>query len=590
MDSQTLRRRFLEFMRDEGHALIGAAPLVPENDPSVLFTTAGMHPLVPYLLGEPHPAGPRLANCQPCLRTGDIAEVGDSSHLTFFEMLGNWSLGDYGRVDAIRLSYRLLTEVFGHDPGRLHVTCFAGDADAPRDEEAAATWRELGIPAERIHFLPKADNWWGPVGAGGPCGPDSEVFFDTEPNGPPGESPASNPGRFVEVANNVFMLYDQQPDGSLRPLARPCIDVGVGLERNLMSLSGARSAYETDLLAPIVAALRSLTPGRDDFAERVIADHLRAAAFLLAEGVMPGNTDQPYVVRRLIRRAARYGRTLGIAGPFLARLVEPLVATMGDDYPRLHERSAAIMAALDEEEARFGGSLARGERALSQAIAASRAAGEATLPGPVAFRLYDTFGFPLELTAELAGQAGLGVDEAGFQAAFAAHQQRSRAGAAARFAGGLAERNPATTRLHTATHLLQAALRHTLGEHVEQRGSNITAERLRFDFSHAERLTPEQIATVEGWVNRQIAADLPVSWEELPIEEARARGALGLFAERYGERVKVYSIGAVSLEICGGPHVTSTGELGRLRIVKEEAVGSGVRRVKAVLEDPGPVG
>lgn len=587
MDSQTLRTRFLDFMRAEGHALIGAAPLVPENDPSVLFTTAGMHPLVPYLLGAPHPAGPRLANCQPCLRTVDIAEVGDPTHLTLFEMLGNWSLGDYGPQGAIGLSYRLLTGAFGHNPERLHVTCFAGDADAPRDEVAAAAWRALGIPEERIHFLPKADNWWGPVGASGPCGPDSEVFVDLRPDGPPGQGPGDAPDRFVEVANNVFMIYDQRPDGSLRPLARPCIDVGVGLERNLMTLGGHSSAYETDPLAPLVVAVRELAPLRDEFAERVVADHLRAAAFLLAEGVLPGNADQPYVARRLIRRAARYGRALGIAGPFLGGLVAPLAAAMGEGYPQLRERAGAVAEALRAEEERFGRTLTRGERALGQAVAASRAAGQAELPAEAAFRLYDTFGFPIELTAELAGRAGLAVDEAGFAAAFAAHQERSRAGAAGRFAGGLVERNPATTRLHTATHLLQAALRRVLGEHVEQRGSNITVERLRFDFSHGERLTPAQLAAVEGWVNEQIAADLPVVWEELELDEARARGAIGLFGGRYGERVRVYRIGDVSLEICGGPHVGSTGELGHMRILKEEAVATGVRRIRAAL-DEGP--
>jgi alanyl-tRNA synthetase len=585
MDSRTLRQRFLDVMRSEGHALIGAAPLVPENDPSVLFTTAGMHPLVPYLLGAPHPAGSRLANSQPCLRTVDIAEVGDLTHLTLFEMLGNWSLGDYGRVGAIKLSHRLLTQAFGHDPALLHVTCFAGDETAPRDEEAAAAWRALGIADERIHFLPREDNWWGPVGAGGPCGPDSEVFVDLRPDGPPGEHPGNTPARFAEIANNVFMVYDQQPDGALRPLARPCIDVGVGLERNLMTLTGAASVYETDLFAPIIAAIRALATRRDDFAERVVADHARAAVFLLAEGVTPGKADQPYIVRRLIRRAARYGRALGIGGPLLPRLVGPVAATLGDDYPLLRERAAAVEAALGEEEERFGRTLARGERVLAQAISASREADESSLSAEVAFRLYDTFGFPLELTAELAAREGLGVDEAGFAAAFAAHQERSRAGAAARFAGGLVERNPATTQLHTATHLLHAALRRVLGPHVEQRGSNITVERLRFDFSHGERLGPEELAAVEGWVNEQIGADLPIAWEELSLDEARARGAIGLFGGRYGERVRIYQIGDVSLEICGGPHVDRTGELGRLRIVKEEAVGAGTRRIRAVLEE-----
>lgn len=584
MDSQTLRRRYLEFMRAEGHALIGAAPLIPEHDPSVLFTTAGMHPLVPYLLGERHPAGARLANCQPCLRTGDIAEVGDATHLTLFEMLGNWSLGDYGRPGAINLSFHLLTEVFGHDPQQLHVTCFAGDERAPRDDESADLWRALGIPDARIHFLPKEETWWGPVGVGGPCGPDSEVFADLNPDGPQGQGPGSHPARFAEIANNVFMVYDQQPDGSLRTLGRPCVDVGVGLERNLMTLLRRSSVYETDLFTALLEALRTFAPRHEPFAERVIVDHLRAAAFVLAEGVRPGNTDQPYVVRRLIRRAARYGRVLGITGLFLHRLVTPLVTSLGLDYPHLAGQAGAVAEALNEEEERFGRTLARGERVLAQAIRSSQEAGEGALSGAQVFQLYDTFGFPLELTAELAGQVGMVVDEAGFATAYAAHQERSRAGAVGRFAGGLVERHPMTTALHTATHLLQAGLRKLIGPHVDQRGSNITRERLRFDFSHPARLTPEQLASVEAWVNQQIAADLPVTWEELDRSEAQARGALGLFTERYGERVKVYRIGEVSLEVCGGPHVQRTGELGRFRIIREEAVGTGIRRLKASLE------
>jgi alanyl-tRNA synthetase len=584
MDAQSLRRRFLAFFQQQQHALIGAAPLVPENDPSVLFTTAGMHPLAPYLLGEPHPAGRRLANIQPCLRTGDIDEVGDATHLTCFEMLGNWSLGEYGKEEAIRLNYALLTGVFGHDPERLHVTCFAGDAIAPRDEAAAACWRELGIPDERIHFLPRSDNWWGPVGAHGPCGPDSEVFVDLDPTGAPGATPASHPQRFVEIANNVFMVYEQQPDGKIVPLAQPAIDVGIGLERNLLVLQGVDTVFDTDLFAPIIAAVRALASDPDGFAERVIADHTRAATLLLAEGVRPGNADQRYVLRRLIRRAVRYGRSIGITRPFLGELAAVVVESLGAAYPALVERHADVAVALDEEERRFARTLARGERLVAQSVAEARAAEAPLLPGDIAFRLYDTYGFPIELTAELAQQGGLGVDMAGFRAAFAAHQQRSREGAAGRFAGGLAERNPHTTRLHTATHLLQAALRQVLGDHVEQRGSNITVERLRFDFSHGARVTPEELAQVEALVNKQIARNLPVCWSEMTLDEARAAGALGLFEERYGARVKVYRIGDFSVEVCGGPHVEQTGEIGVLRIIREEAAAAGVRRIKAVLQ------
>lgn len=584
MDANTLRRRFLDFFRQHGHAVIGSAPLIPENDPSVLFTTAGMHPLIPFLLGEPHPGGRRLANFQKCLRTNDIEEVGDAAHLTFFEMLGNWSLGDYWKEEAIRLNYTLFTEVFGHDPERLHVTCFAGDADAPRDDEAAAIWRSLGIPDRRITFLSKVDNWWGPAGVTGPCGPDSEVFFDTNPAGPSDETPASNPQRFWEIGNNVFLAYEKRADGSYAPLSQRNVDVGIGLERNLMALQGAGSAFETDVFASIVAAILSQSRISDPLAVRVIADHVRAAVFVLAEGVRPGNSDQPYIARRLIRRASRYGRRIGIDKPFLARLAESVVATLSSAYPELSQAAPKIYAALDDEERRFQQTLARGEREFARAAEDVRAHGGNTLAGQTIFHLYDTFGFPLELTEELAGEQGLAVDRSGFDAAFTAHQEQSRQGGAGRFKGGLAERNPATTRLHTATHLLQAALREVLGPQVEQRGSNITTERLRFDFSYGERLTPEQTATVEQIVNQQITNDLAVRWSEMCLDEAKQRGALGLFEERYGETVKVYAIGDVSLEVCGGPHVEHTGELGRFRIVKEEAVAAGVRRIKAVLE------
>ena len=583
MDALTLRRRFLDFFQQHGHAIIGAAPLVPENDPSVLFTTAGMHPLVPFLLGAPHPAGRRLANYQPCLRTNDILEVGDAAHLTMFEMLGSWSLGDYWKPDAIALNYRLLTEVFGHDPARLFVTCFAGDADAPRDGEAAQIWQALGIPARRIAFLPKADNWWGPVGAVGPCGPDSEVFYDTDPGGPAGETPASNPGRFWEVCNNVFMAYEQRVDGSYGPLRQRNVDVGVGLERNLMVLQGVGSAFETDLFQPIMAALGSVAQRPSTFALRIVADHVRAALLMLAEGVRPGNTDQPYVARRLIRRAIRYGNELQISGPFLARLAAMVIPDLAALYPALAQQQAAICAALDDEEQRFERTLVRGEREFARAASAHQHDSVGQIDGPTVFRLYDTYGFPIELTEELARQRGMTIDHAGFHAASTAHQKQSRQGAAGRFKGGLAEQNPATTRLHTATHLLQAALRQVLGPHVTQRGSNITPERLRFDFSHSERMQPAQLAAVEALVNAQIASNLAVVWAEMTVAEARTSGALGVFDERYGAHVKVYQIGDWSAEICGGPHVGHTGELGRFRIVKEEGAAAGVRRIRAIL-------
>ncbi|MEO7911259.1 MAG: alanine--tRNA ligase [Roseiflexaceae bacterium] len=584
MDAKTLRQTFLDHLRANGHAIIGGAPLIPEHDPSVLFTTAGMHPLVPFLLGEPHPAGTRIANVQKCLRTNDIAEVGDARHLTFFEMLGNWSLGDYWKAEAIRLSYTFLTERLRLDPERLSVTCFAGDEDAPRDLEAAAIWHSFGIPEERIFFLPKEDNWWGPAGSTGPCGPDSEMFYDTQPDGPPGETLISNPARFWEVGNNVFLQYDKQADGEYLLLPRSNVDLGMGLERLLPIVQGVPSIYETDLLLPIVEAIRALATRPDPFAIRVIADHIRAAMFILAEGVTPGNADQPYIARRLIRRAVRYGRELGIEGHFLARLAETAIGTLADTYPELEQQREQICAALDDEEGRFQRTLARGEIEFNKAISASLSTESDTLPGPAAFRLYETYGFPLELTQELAQQRGVTVDEASFHAAFAGHQAQSRQGSAARFRGGLAERMPETTRLHTATHLLQAALRQVLGRHVAQRGSNITAERLRFDFTHPEKLSAEQLAEVETLVNTQIERDLSVTYAEMSVAKARDAGAIGLFGERYGEQVKVYTIGDWSMEICGGPHVEQTGALGHFRIVKEEAVGAGARRIRAVLE------
>ena len=585
MDSQTLRQVFLMYLEAHGHVIIGSASLIPEHDPSVLFTTAGMHPLVPYLLGEPHPAGKRLANVQKCLRTVDILEVGDAVHLTFFEMLGNWSLGDYWKPEAIQLTYVFLTEHLGLDRSRLWVTCFAGDEVAPRDDEAADVWRALGIPESCILFLSRDDNWWGPAGATGPCGPDSEVFYDSSPDGPPDETPATTPDRFWEICNNVFLQYDKQTDGSCPRLAQRSVDMGMGLERVLTILQEAPSVYETDLFQPILDEIRMPATAREPFAERVIADHVRATTMLLAEGLRPGNVDQPYIVRRLIRRAIRYGRELGIEGHFLARVAEAVIPTLRSAYPELERQRAHILAALDEEESRFQRTLARGEREFDKAVAQSRSRSESVLSGSVVFHLYDTYGFPAELTEEFAGREGLSVDMDGFRAAFAEHQERSRQGAAGRFRGGLAERIPETTQLHTATHLLHEALRRELGPHVAQRGSNITAERLRFDFSHGEKLTPEQLARIERRVNEQITRNLPVTWEEMALDEAQASGAIGLFEERYGEHVKVYSIGDSSREICGGPHVEQTAELGHFRITKEEAVGAGLRRIKAVLEN-----
>lgn len=583
MNANRLRRLFLDYFQAHDHAVIGSASLIPEGDPSVLFTTAGMHPLAPFLLGEPHPAGKRLASCQKCLRTNDILEVGDATHLTFFEMLGNWSLGDYWKPESIRYSYDFLTSQLGLAAERLSVTCFTGDAVAPRDEEAAAIWREVGIPADRIFFLPKADNWWGPAGATGPCGPDTEIFYDMNPGGPAEETPATNSQRFVEIWNNVFMQYDQQADGQMARLQSNNVDTGLGLERVLTILQGVASPYETDLFLPVVDAIQSLAIQPDPFAVRVIADHVRAATFVLAEGIRPGNVDQPYVARRLIRRAIRYGATIGITGHFLTKLANRVIATFADVYPELEGQGEQIAAALDEEESRFQRTLVRGERATAKVITDSQERGETVLAGREVFHLYETYGFPAELTQELAAQQGVTVDMTGFHTAFAEHQAASQQGAAGHFRGGLAERRPETVRLHTATHLLQAALRHVLGSHVAQRGSNITPERLRFDFNHPAKLTAEEIQQVEALVNEQITRDLPVTWAEMTVTAAKQAGAIGLFEDRYSEQVKVYTIGDFSQEICGGPHVEQTAELGHFQITKEEAVGTDVRRIRAVL-------
>jgi alanyl-tRNA synthetase len=586
MNAKKLRRMYLDFFKEKGHAVIGTSSLIPEHDPSALFTTAGMHPLVPFLMGQPHPAGKRLVNYQKCLRTDDIMEVGDDVHLTFFEMLGNWSLGDYWKEEAIQMSYEFLTEWLGLEHDRIYVTCFEGDQDAPRDLEAAGIWRSLGIPEGHITFLPKADNWWGPAGAVGPCGPDTEMFYDLNPDAPPEETPETNPQRFSEVWNDVFMQYNKQADGSYVPLAEKNVDTGMGLERVLAILEGVPSLYETELFQPIMEKTRSLstveTP--DQYTLRVIADHIRAAVFILAEGILPGNVDQPYVARRLIRRAVRYGREIGIDGLFLRELAEVMIPTLSDVYRELEENRDHILTALGDEERRFQRTLKRGEREFFKAVERQKARGQDTLPGEVVFRLYDTYGFPPELTEEFAQKQRLGVDMDGFHSAFEEHQKKSREGAAARFKGGLAEMSPQTIRLHTATHLLHEALRRVLGTHVEQRGSNITAERLRFDFSHPQKLTAGQLAAVEEMVNEQIARDLPVTCEKMRLEEAREQGAIGLFEDRYGDWVNVYSAGDFSKEVCGGPHVARTGELGHFRIIRQKAIGAGLRRIRAVLE------
>ena len=584
MDAKAFRKVFLDTFNINNHSIIGGASIIPENDPSVLFTTAGMHPLVPFLLGEPHPAGKRLANCQKCLRTGDIMEVGDDVHLTFFEMLGNWSLGDYWKPDAIMFSYQFLTEVLGFEHDRLHVTCFEGDDTAPKDYEALEVWKSIGIPENHITFLPKKDNWWGPAGETGPCGPDTEIFYDVNPDGPKDENPAKNPNRYWEVWNNVFMQYDKHVDGSFTTLSNKNVDTGLGLERATAILQGVTSLYETELFLPIIDKIMSLASDPNQFAIRVIADHIRASMFILAEGISPGNVDQPYIARRLIRRSVRYGREIGIKNSFMATLGEAAIPTLSEEYPELVQNRDHILTELQNEETRFQRTLKRGEKEFHKVVKLHISKGDKVLPGNIVFRLYDTYGFPPELTNELAAKDQLEIDIDGYKIAFKEHQEKSRKGAASRFRGGLSERSPETVKLHTATHLLHETLRRVLGSHVEQKGSNITVERLRFDFSHSEKMTKEQISEVEQIVNNQIQKNLDVTWYEMSVSEAQKFGAIGLFEKKYGEFVKVYSIGDYSKEICGGPHIENTGDLGVFKITKEQSVGSGIRRVRAILE------
>lgn len=589
MTADELRNAYLKFFRDRGHAVIGSAPLVPENDPTVLFTTAGMHPLVPYLLGEHHPQGTRLANCQKCIRTGDIDEVGDTTHLTFFEMLGNWSLGDYFKREAVSLSFEFLTGELGIPLERLHVSCFAGDEDAPRDEEAARVWRELGLPEERINYLGKKDNWWGPAGQTGPCGPDTEMFYDTgaEPCGPDCDI-TCNCGKYVEIWNDVFMQYNKTAEGAYEPLEQKNVDTGMGVERVTAVLQGKSSCYETELFRGLfdkITEIAGLQNPERERGGRIIAEHMRAATFLLGDGVVPGNVDQGYVLRRLIRRAIRQMRAYGVDTPFANQLAAVVIDQYGSFYTDLADNRETILAEVEREEAQFAGTLERGIREFNKLIdAIPEHVEKKQISGRKAFFLYETYGFPLELTREMAAERGFTVDEESFQKAYRKHQEASRAGAEKKFKGGLADNSEKTARLHTATHLLHEALRRVLGDHVKQAGSNITEERLRFDFTHEEKMTPEQKREVEEIVNDAIRRDLPVSVSEMTLEEARSQGAMGLFEDRYGERVKVYSVGDFSCEVCGGPHAARTGELGSFKIKKEESSSRGVRRIKAVLQ------
>ncbi len=588
--SEVLREKYLKFFESKGHSIIDSASLIPENDPSVLFTTAGMHPLVPYLLGEKHPAGKRLTDCQKCVRTGDIEEVGDASHCTFFEMLGNWSLGDYFKEEAISWSYEFLTseEYLGIPKDKLAVTVFAGDEDAERDNVSAKIWEQCGIPKDRIYYLPKKNNWW-IAGKTGPCGPDTEMFIDRgfKPCSPTC-SPACDCGKYLEIWNDVFMEFYRDEDGKYSKLAQRNVDTGMGLDRTVCILNDKSSVYETDLFDMAREKLVELTGkeyGVDEEttrAFRIILDHTRTAVFMIGDkrGIVPSNVDQGYVLRRLIRRAVRFGRKIELPSMSLSQVAECFIEKYKNVYPELEENREKIKAELNKEEEKFSKTLVDGLKEFNKVITYIQGN---IFPGKTAFRLYDTYGFPLEITMELASEQGFTVDEEGYKKAFSDHQAKSQMASEQKFKGGLAESNEETARLHTATHLLQAGLRKVLNPSVSQKGSNITVERLRFDFNFERPMTKEEIAEVEAFVNQAIKAGVDVTMQEMSLEEAKNCGATGLFESKYAEVVKVYTIGEFSKEICGGPHAKNTAELGEFKIVKEQSSSAGIRRIKAIL-------
>ena len=584
MKAIEIRNKYLNFFKEHGHKVVPSAPLIPENDPSVLFTTAGMQPLVPYLLGEKHPEGTRITDYQKCLRTNDIDEVGDNRHLTFFEMLGNWSLGDYFKDEAIQMSYDFLTKELGIDPNKLSVTCFAGDKDVPRDTVSAEAWKRVGIPEERIYFYGKDNNWW-IAGEEGPCGPDTEMFLDT---GKPACSdhcdPSCNCGKYVEIWNNVFMEFYKAKDGTITKLKQQNVDTGLGLERMTMLLQGKETPFDTELFLPVMEKLKELAKVDNIESRRIVAEHLRSSIMVISDGGRPSNIDRGYVLRRLIRRMTRHLNKLQIDLEELGNLIDLYIETLKEMYPELVQNREIIKTTIIEEKNKFMKTLTHGEREFEKAVNRLKQENKNVIDGYTVFKLYETYGFPSEITVDLAKEQGFEVDLSEFDKLFKEHQEKSRQGSEQKFKGGLAEQNEQTTKYHTATHLLHKALQIVLGEHAKQNGSNITVERLRFDFTHPEKMTPEQIKQVEDIVNEQIKRDLKVTCEEMTLEEARKSGATGLFENKYGERVKVYTIGDFSKEICGGPHVTHTGELGHFKIIKEESSSAGVRRIKAILE------
>lgn len=588
MEACELRNKFLNFFKDRGHTIIDSASLVPENDPTCLFTTAGMHPLVPYLLGEDHPGGSRVTNVQKCVRTGDIEEVGDDVHLTFFEMLGNWSFGDYFKKEAIGWSYEFLTgkEYLNLPVEKLAVSVFAGDDDAPFDSEAYDMWRSLGFAEGRVAKLGKKDNWWGPAGQTGPCGPDTEMFYWVGDEPAPDVFDPENK-LWVEIWNDVFMQYNKTAEGKYVPLEQTNVDTGMGVERVTAILQGKSTPYETVLFTPLFdklteMATEEVTPS--NISARIVVEHIRSATFMLADGVIPGNVDQAYVLRRLIRRSVNEARKLGVEGQFASAIAQVVIDNYGSFYTELERNKAVIIEEMQREEQQFKTTLEKGLKEFYKMInAIPPHIKKKVVAGRKAFNLYETYGFPLELTIEMAEAEGFTVDMDGYNKALKKHQEMSRKGAEQKFKGGLADDSEQSAKLHTATHLLHEALRQVLGDHVAQKGSNITAERLRFDFTHPEKMTKEEIQKVEDLVNKVISEDHPIGFENVTVEEAKSQGAIGLFEAKYGEVVKMYSMGEFSKEICGGPHAATTGELGVFKIKKEQSSSRGVRRIKAVL-------
>ena len=589
MKAIEIRNKYLDFFKRHGHAVIPSAPLIPENDPSVLFTTAGMQPLVPYLLGEKHPEGTRLTDFQKCLRTNDIDEVGDNRHLTYFEMLGNWSLGDYFKEESIAMSFEFLTKELGIPVEKLSVTCFAGDKDCQRDEVTASCWRKAGIPEDRIYYFGKDDNWW-IAGEEGPCGPDTEMFYDTgKPKCSENCNPSCGCGKYVEIWNNVFMEFFKTKDGKYTKLKQHNVDTGLGLERMTMLLQGKETPFDTELFKPVMDKLQELAGENDSIeSRRIVSEHLRSSMMIIQDGGLPSNVDRGYILRRLIRRMVRHLRKLQINLNELGELIDLNIDTLKEMYPELHQNSNKIKSVIIEEKDKFEKTLERGEREFNKIVNRMKNEGQDTISGQDLFTLYETYGFPPEVTQDLAREAGLKVDTTEFDKLFKEHQEKSRMGSEQKFKGGLAGTGEQEVRYHTATHLLNAALKVILGKDVHQKGSNITPERMRFDFSCDHKLTDEEKKKVEDLVNEWISRGLDVKCEEMKKDDAIKSGAECMFIEKYPDIVTVYSIGndkeTVSKELCGGPHVKNTSELGHFKIKKEEASSAGVRRIKAILE------